>query len=104
MIRPASARAVRSQKRTSARRHTAHVEYQPPGRGRNGRRIREQYHAITDLAVTVGFLTRSPGDALCGSRGPWTDIPDGLFPPLVTCRACQHITTAHYIKITGTMP
>ena len=101
MTRPATtARGVREKKRTPARR-TAHIEYQPAGLDLSGRRVREAYHAIADHAVKVGFITRAPGTALCGSSGPWADIPDALFPPVVTCRACQHITTNEHITITG---
>jgi hypothetical protein len=106
MTRPtttAPKRAVRNKKRTAARR-TAHIEYQPAGLDRSGRRVREAYHAVTHQAVKIGFLTRWPGDALCGAPGPWADIPDGLFPPLVTCRLCQHITAAQHITIIGGMP
>jgi hypothetical protein len=99
----AAKRGVRNKKRTPARR-SAHIEYQPTGLDASGRRVREAYHAITDQAVTIGFLTRWPGDALCGASGPWADIPDGLFPPLVSCRTCQHITAAQHVTITGTMP
>jgi hypothetical protein len=106
MTRPATAtaaRGVRQKKRTPARR-TAHIEYQPAGLDRSGRRVREAYHAIADQVVKVGFITRRPGTALCGNPGPWADIPDGLFPPLVTCRACQHITAREHITVTGGMP
>src|SRR5882757_7602490 len=104
MTRPAvTARPVRNKKRTPARR-TAHIEYQPAGLDASHRRVREAYHATTDQAVKVGFITRRPGTALCGNPGPWADIPDGLFPPLVTCRACQHITANEHISITGGMP
>jgi hypothetical protein len=80
MTRPATtqARGAREKKRTPARR-TAHIEYQPAGLDR-------------------------PGTALCGAPGPWADVPDGLFPPLVTCRACQHITANAHITITGGLP
>ncbi len=105
MTRPAATakRGVREKKRTAARR-AAHIEYQPAGLDRSGRRVREAYHAVADQAVKVGFITRWPGDALCGSPGPWADIPDGLFPPLVTCRACQHITAKTHVTVTGGMP
>ena len=33
--------------------------------------------------------------------GPGPRCPDGLFPPTVSCRACQHITTNEHITITG---
>ena len=74
MTRPATTRGVREKKRTPARR-TAHIEYQPAGLDLSGRRAREAYHAITDQAVKVGFITRAPGTALCGNPGPWADIP-----------------------------
>ncbi len=96
-------RGARSRKRASAR-LTAHIEYQPSGLDQSGRRVREAYHAITDQVVRVGILTRWPGDALCGAPGPWADIPDGLFPPFVTCRACLHITANEHVSITGGMP
>jgi hypothetical protein len=94
-------RAVR--KRAPSR-PTAHIEYQPAGLDLYGRRARAAYHAITDQKLKIGCRTRYTGDALCGAPGPWGDIPDGLFPPLVTCRACQHITTRLHITITGGMP
>jgi hypothetical protein len=97
-----SRRAVRNRKRTPAR--TAHIEYQPAGLDLYGRRVRAAYHAITNQRLKIGYRTRCSGDALCGAPGPWGDIPDGLFPPLVTCRACQHITTRLHITITGGMP
>lgn len=103
MTRPTTARGVRHKKRTPARR-TAHIEYQPTRLDLSGRRVREAYHAITDHAVKVGFITRRPGTALCGAPGPWADIPDALFPPVVTCRACQHITAKGHITVTGGMP
>ena len=95
-------RGATARKRTRAR--TAHIEYQPAGLDLSGRRAREAYHVITDQAVKVGFITRAPGTALCGNPGPWADIPDGLFPPLVTCRACQRITVKEHITVTGGMP
>jgi hypothetical protein len=104
MTRPTTtARGVREKKRTPARR-TAHIEYQPAGLDLSGRRVREAYHAIADQAVKVGFITRAFGAALCGSPGPWADIPDALFPPVVTCRACQNITAKEHITVTGGMP
>jgi hypothetical protein len=75
MTRVASAtttrRGGRSKKRTPSRR-TAHIEYQPAGLDRTGRRVREAYHAITDQAVKVGFLTRWPGTPSVArpARGP----------------------------------
>jgi hypothetical protein len=93
-------RGARNKKRAPARR-TACIGYQPAGFDLNGRRVRERYHAITDQAVKIGYHTRKPGDALCGTPGPWAPIPDGLFPPVVTCRACQHITASEHITITG---
>jgi hypothetical protein len=108
MTRPAATataarRGARSRKRAPAR-LTAHIEYQPAGLDLSGRRVKETYHAITDQAVRIGILTRWPGDALCGAPGPWADIPDGLFPPHVSCRACLHITANEHISITGGMP
>jgi hypothetical protein len=102
-VRNSSPRAVRNKKRTPAR-LTAHIEYQPAGLNAFHRRVREAYHAIADQAVKVGFITRRPGTALCGAAGPWADIPDGLFPPLVSCRVCQAITAREHISITGGMP
>jgi hypothetical protein len=82
MTRPTSTRTRRgastAKKRALAR--TAHIEYQPAGLDASHRRVREAYHAIADQAVRVGFVTRAPGTALCGSSGPWADIPDALFP------------------------
>ena len=76
----------------------------PPDPDTAHRRVREAYHAIADQAVKVGFTTRAPGTALCGNPGPWADIPDALFPPAVTCRACQHITAKQHITVTGGTP
>jgi hypothetical protein len=106
MTRPAATapRRVRDKKRTPPRRPTAHVEYQPAGLDGWGRRVREHYHAITDQTVRIGGLTRHSGDAVCGSAGPWMEIPDGLVPALVTCRACQHITARYHISITPDAP
>ncbi len=93
---------ARARKRIPAR--TGHIEYEPAGLNTDGRRVRAAYHAITDQAVKVGVIRRRPGQALCGAPGPWADIPDGLFPPVVTCRPCQHITARLHITITGGMP
>ena len=104
MTRPATpTRGVREKKRTRSR-CTAHIEYQPAGLNAFHRRVREAYRAIADQAVKVGFITRRPGTALCGAAGPWADIPDGLFPPLVTCRACRQIIASQHITVTGGMP
>ena len=73
----------------------------PPGWTRWGHRVKATYHAITDQALKIGFVTRLPGTAVCGSAGPWAPVPDGLFPPTVNCRACQHITANEHITITG---
>jgi hypothetical protein len=100
MSAPASSRGVRNKKRTPAR-PTAHIGYQPAGLDRWGHRVKATYHAITDQALKIGFVSRRPGTALCGSAGPWAPVPDGLFPPTVNCRACQHITTSEHITITG---
>jgi hypothetical protein len=83
MTRPtttAPKRGVRNTKRTPAR-LTAHIEYQPAGLDRSGRRVREAYHAITDQAIKIGFLTRwsikapkasGPGSSRSFLRsGPW---------------------------------
>jgi hypothetical protein len=106
MTRPTATtarRGARQKKRTPARR-TAHIEYQPAGLDRSYRRVREAYHAVADQAVKVGFITRAPGTALCGNPDPWADIPDALFPPVLTCRACQRITAREHITVTGGMP
>jgi hypothetical protein len=100
MSAPARTRGARSRKRTPAR-PTAHVGYQPAGLDRWGHRVKATYHAIADQAVKVGFVTRQPGTAVCGSAGPWAPVPDGLFPPTVSCRACQHITANQHITIAG---
>jgi hypothetical protein len=89
---------VRHNKRTPPR-PAAHVGYQPAGLDLHGRKVRERYHAIADQAVTVGFLTRHRGDALCGAAGPWADSPTGLFGPLVTCRWCRQIATSTGVTI-----
>jgi hypothetical protein len=106
MTRPPSTatRRGRSAKKRAPARRTAHIEYQPTGLDASHRRVREAYHAIADQAVRVGFITRAPGTALCGSLGPWADIPDALFPPVVTCRACRQITAREHITVTGGMP
>ena len=82
---------------------TAHVGYQPAAPAVLGRRARprDSYHAVADQAVTLVQLVREPGQALCGSRGPWPDPPDGLFAPLVTCPACRALASAHHVTITG---
>ena len=80
---------------------TAHVGYRPAGYDLWGRRVRARYHAVTDQDLTIGTDTRIAGDALCGSYGPWADIPDGLFPPLVSCEKCRHIATRDHITIIG---
>jgi hypothetical protein len=100
MSAPARTRGVRNRKRTPAR-LTAHIGYQPAGLDYFGHRVKATYHAITDQAVKIGFITRLPGTAICGSTGPWAPVPDGLFPPEVNCRACQHITANEHITITG---
>jgi|SRR5215468_8637136 len=98
----ATARGVRQKKRTPAR--IAHIEYQPAGLDRSGRCARETYHAVADQAVRVGLITRTPGTALCGSPGPWADIPDALFPPVVTWFArlrLQRSVTGHQTGCKG---
>ena len=100
MTAPAGPWGVRNKKRTPAR-PTAHVGYQPAGLDYFGHRVKATYHAITDQAVRVGSITRRPGAALCGCAGPWAPVPDGLFPPLLSCRACQRITTNQHITIAG---
>jgi len=80
---------------------TAHVGYQSPDPATPGRRSREKYHAVADQAVTVGPVTREPGQALCGATGPWADVPVGLFPPLVSCPACRSLVVSEAITIGG---
>jgi len=96
----APARAPRRRSRPPVR-PTAHIGYQPAGLDRWGHRVKATYHAIADQAVKVGFVTRLPGTAVCGSAGPWAPVPDGLFPPMVSCRACQHITANQHITMAG---
>ena len=79
---------------------TAHIGYQPADR--QARRRRDSYHAVTDRPVTLGPLAREPGQALCGLPGPWPEVPDGLFAPLVTCPACRALASTHRITVTGT--
>jgi hypothetical protein len=64
-----------------------------------GRKIRESYHAVADQDSQRGSVTYHQGDALCGSLGPWADSPEGLFPPLVTCRWCRQIAANAGITI-----
>jgi hypothetical protein len=91
---------ARTTRRRKAAPRTAHVGYQPRPAA-SGRRSRESYHAVTDQAVTLGLITREPGQALCGLTGPWTDAPVGLFPPLVTCPACRSLVSSEGITIGG---
>jgi hypothetical protein len=91
-----TARATRPTRRKKPPAPTAHVGYQPAARGR------DRYHAVADQAVTLGQLTRDPGQALCGQPGPWPDPPPGLFPPLVTCPACRALAADGHIIITDT--
>jgi hypothetical protein len=92
---------ARTTRRKKAASPTAHVGYHPADPAARGRRPRERYHAVTDQAVTVGPVTREPGQALCGVTGPWTDTPVGLFPPLVTCPACRSLVASEGITIGG---
>jgi len=97
---PSRPAAVRRKRRVPAR-PTAHVGYQPGGPDLRGRRVRERYHAIADQAVRIAGVNRRCGDALCGSAGPWVDIPDGLFPPSVSCPVCRHLAASEHVAITG---
>jgi len=92
---------ARTTRRKKAAPRTAHVGYQPPVAATQGRRSRESYHAVTDQAVTLGPITREPGQALCGVTGPWADAPVGLFPPLVTCPACRSLASSEGVTIGG---
>jgi len=83
---------------------TAHVGYLPAAPAvQLGRRARprDSYHAVADQSVTIVRLVREPGQALCGSRGPWPDPPVGLFAPLVTCPACRALASTHRVTVTG---
>jgi len=99
-----TARATRPPRRKKPPAPTAHVGYQPPGPTAPARRARgrDRYHAVADQAVTLGQLTRDPGQALCGQPGPWPDPPPGLFPPLVTCPACRALAADGHITIMDT--
>ena len=92
---------ARTTRRKKAAPRTAHVGYQPPDPAAQGRRSRDRYHAVADQAVTVGRITREPGQALCGVTGPWADAPVGLFPPLVSCPACRCLAASEGITIGG---
>ena len=67
-----TARAARPPRRKKPPAPTAHVGYQPTGPTVPARRARrrDRYHAVADQAVTLGQLTRDPGQALCGQPGP----------------------------------
>jgi hypothetical protein len=92
---------ARTTRRKKAASRTAYVGYHPPGPAAPRRRSRESYHAVTDQAVTLGPVTREPGQALCGLTGPWADAPVGLFPSLVTCPACRSLASSEGITISG---
>jgi hypothetical protein len=92
---------ARTVRRKKAAPRTAHVGYQSPDAATQGRGSRERYHAVADQAVTLGPITREPGQALCGLTGPWADAPVGLFPPLVTCPACRSVVSSEGITIGG---
>ena len=81
---------------------TASIGYQPPGRDGQGRICRETYHAVLTggpaRILRIGYLTRHRGEALCGAA-PLGDCPAGLFPPEVTCPACQAIAASCHIQI-----
>ena len=97
-----TARTTRPGRRKKPPTLTAHVGYQPTAPAAHARRIRhrDSYHAVADQAVTLGPITRDPGQALCGQPGPWPDPPTGLFPPLVTCPACRALAESGHITIT----
>ena len=105
MTRPASTKTCRgasTRKRAPAR--TAHIEYQPAGLDATCRRVREAYHADRRPGRPGRVHHPRARHRPVRQPGPWADIPDGLFPPLVTCRACQHITAKEHITVTGGMP
>jgi hypothetical protein len=101
MTAPAPPKTVVRKKRRAAARPTAHIGYQPAGPDLYGRRVRADYHAIADQTVTGGTATCYAGEALCGTAWRWEAIPDGLFPPTVSCPVCQRIAAAGHITITG---
>jgi len=95
---------------------SAGIGYQPAGHDRYWHPVREAYHVVARRRITIdghpvlkdirrypsmpnskggdpawGGITSQPGEALCGNAGPWTDIPDGLFPPLISCKPCKAI-------------
>jgi len=83
---------------------TARVGYQPAGRDLHGRITRETYHAVLSggpgHALRIGVVHRYHGEALCGAA-PLGDCPDGLFAPLLTCRACRSICEREGISVDG---
>ena len=91
-----TARATRPSRRTKAAPLTAHAGYQPAD---PAARRRDRYHAVADQRVTLGQLTRDPGQALCGLKGPWPASPAGLFPPPVSCRTCRALAAAGQVVI-----
>jgi hypothetical protein len=104
MTAPTAAKTTARKKRRAAARPTAQIGYEPAGVNLYGRRVRAAYHAIADQTVTSGTVTCYAGEPLCGTAWRWADIPDGLFPPTVSCPACQRIAAAQHITITGGMP
>jgi hypothetical protein len=78
---------------------TARPGYQAAGRDVQGRICRETFHAVlTGGTLRVGFASRHRGEALCGAA-PVGDCPAGLFPPVVTCRACRAIAGSQHVQI-----
>ena len=80
---------------------TAHVAYEPPGPRISKRKPRGTYHAVADQPVTVGVTRREPSEALCGTTGPLSACPAGLFEPAVTCPACLATAGREGIQIGG---
>lgn len=93
--------AARPRKRTPARqpRLSAHTGYRRATTSSNGRVAPGRYHAVADQDGQRGTILIYQGDALCGSTGPWSAWPDGLFPPFVNCRWCRQIAASAGIII-----
>lgn len=104
MTAPAPPKTVVRKKRRAAARPTAQIGYEPAGVDLYGRRVRAAYHAIADQTVTSAAGTCYAGEPLCGTAWRWADIPDGLFPPTVSCPACQRVAAAQHITIAEAMP
>jgi hypothetical protein len=81
---------------------TARPAWQGAGRDLQGRICRESYHAVLSggaaRTLRIGAITRRRGEALCGAA-PVEDCPPGLFPPIVTCHACQAIARREHVEI-----